>query len=546
VRLELAPAGCRALRAFLAPTAAAHLRATLAERAPAVIAVDEAELPALRRLVELVVDRGRKHPAKSLAAKLLGLARIPLVAGSFTSRGQLVRSARTLLAHAAKRGERNVYLVGLDAALFGELWQRAEEGPPLPAAATQPAPPPASANERAELDRLLAPLPVPESVARQFVGRSPAIALVHQLVLRAARHDEPVLVLGDTGTGKEVVARLIHEQGPRRRNPFTPVNCGAIPSELLESELFGQEPGSHSTATRRTPGLWRAAGEGTLFLDEIADLRPMHQVKILRALEQRRVRAVGGTREVRVRARVVAATNRDLFAEVRAGRFREDLYYRLRSFLIRTPPLRDRPEDVALLAAHFWRRVTRDPDARLPDALLAELARHRWPGNARELKMVLASLHSLFGEREISIGHLRAVMDYEGHGDELPAGAAETSRHRIDCLRHLRRVDEALRACRAALAPPRSRLADADPALARALLAARVEELARLCAQPLLFHGAALYELVRRLVARLEEHLRAPPRSARAALGRRRDLDAELALVATALFEEVGELQRAG
>jgi DNA-binding NtrC family response regulator len=547
VRLELTAAGCRAVRAFLAPSAAGQLRATRARCVPAVIAIDDSELPALRRLAELVVDRGRKHPAKSLGTKLFGQERIPLVAGSFRSCGQLVRSARTLLAHAVKRGERNLYLVGVETTLFGELWQRAEEGAPIEvgdsAQSTAASEPPSEGGKRAELDGLLARLPVPESIERQYVGGSPAVRLVHQLVVRAARRDEPVLVLGDTGTGKEVVARLIHEHGPRRRYPFTAVNCGAIPSELLESELFGQEPGSHSTATVRTLGLWRAAGQGTLFLDEIADLAPSHQVKILRALEVRHIRPVGGTREIRVRARVVAATNRDLYAMVRAGRFREDLYYRLRAFLIRTLPLREHPEDIPPLAAFFWRRITRDPDRRLPDEALAELSRLRWPGNARELRMVLSSLHSLFGDREIGVEHLRAVMDYEGNAaGNLPGEMAEASRHRIGCLRHLRRVDEALRACQVSLRPRQARGQVADPEETERILAERVSELVELCRHPLLFRGAALFALVSRLTDRLQALVFEKSTAALATRARRRALDADFALVSTALFEEMNEL----
>ncbi len=536
-------------RLLLGASAEASLLALRSSRAPAALVVEEEELPALRRLDRLLVDRGRKHPAKPLRRKLLGQERIPLLAGSFRSHGQLVRSVRTLLTHALKSGERNLYVLGVDALLFAQLWQRAEEEAPTGEAQTLAAVDSANstlpAPARASLHALLAPLPVPESLVRQYVGRSSATALLRQLVVRAARHDEPVLVLGDTGTGKEVVARLIHEHGPRRRFPFTPVNCGAIPSELLESELFGQEPGSHSTATARTLGLWRAAGQGTLFLDEIADLALAHQVKILRALEQRRIRPVGGTREIGVRARVVAATNRDLFGLVRQGRFREDLYYRLRSFLIRTRPLREHPEDVAPLADHFWRRITRDPERSLPPELLVELARHRWPGNARELKMVLSSLHSLFGDRELSREHLHAVMDYEGHGeDDWPQEIAESSRHRIDCLRHLRRVDETLRACQVALKPRRD--GDAAAEEANRILIERVSELGELGGNALLFHSAALYELVRRLTERLAELLLDAKPTSRAARARAKKLDQEFALVSSALFEEVAELEREG
>jgi transcriptional regulator with GAF, ATPase, and Fis domain len=168
-----------------------------------------------------------------------------------------------------------------------------------------------------------------------------------------------VLVLGDTGTGKEVIARSIHNYSARASEKFVPVNCGAIPSELLESELFGHKRFTFTDAKYDKKGLWEITGNGTLFLDEVGDLALIHQVKILRALEENKIRPIGEVKEIRVNARVIAATNRDLFSMVKAGHFREDLYYRLRSFLLRTPGLRDHPEDIPTLARFFWKKIAR-------------------------------------------------------------------------------------------------------------------------------------------------------------------------------------------
>src|SRR5690606_36682784 len=176
-------------------------------------------------------------------------------------------------------------------------------------------------------------------------------------IAKLARSQAPVYISGESGSGKELVARLIHEQGPRHDRPFIPVNCGAIPSELMESEFFGHKKGSFTGAIEDKPGLFQEANGGTLFLDEVADLPLTMQVKLLRAIQEKAVRTVGGAKEVVVDVRVLCATHKDLAAEVAAGRFRQDLYYRLNVIELRVPPLRERREDVALLAETLLRRL---------------------------------------------------------------------------------------------------------------------------------------------------------------------------------------------
>ncbi len=399
------------------------------------------QLPGIR-------DRGRKHPAKPLAPLLLGFEQVPLLRGGYTSPGQLLRSLRALLTHAHRRRERNAYLVTAGAPVFDALWTRARPGAGAEAdSGSTPA---------RTLLQLLREEPIPPAVEERFLGTSREARLVRQLALRAARRQDPVLILGDTGTGKEVVARLIHDLSPRRHQAFIAVNCGAIPRELLEPELFGYVPGAHSTATHRKMGLWQMADGGTLFLDEIADLALEHQVKILRALEHGEIRPVGAEKVIRVDARGLAATNRDLYAMVQAGEFREDLYHRLRSFLIRTPALRDHPSDIPLLAERFWTAITGDPVARLAQPVLDELKSYRWPGNARELRTVLSNLFGLFAGEPIGVAHLRAVFEFEGQagqGNVTGGTDAEILAHRAACVRHLRRVDEVIRACEVALRP---------------------------------------------------------------------------------------------
>jgi two-component system response regulator PilR (NtrC family) len=225
----------------------------------------------------------------------------------------------------------------------------------------------------------------------EIIGRSPVIEDLRRLVEKVAAPQTTVLVCGESGTGKEVVARAIHARG-RGDLPFVAVNCGAIPEGLIESELFGHEKGSFTGAHERRAGLFEVAGSGTLFLDEIGELPPHVQVALLRALQERRVRRVGGTTDVVVSARIVGATNRDLSEEVRAGRFREDLFYRLNVIQLRVPPLRERREDLPLFVAHFLERFAAELGIRAPrlspEAERAVLS-HDYPGNVRELANVI-------------------------------------------------------------------------------------------------------------------------------------------------------------
>jgi two-component system response regulator PilR (NtrC family) len=224
-----------------------------------------------------------------------------------------------------------------------------------------------------------------------LVGQSAAIQRIAQLIDRIANGRTSVLITGESGTGKEMVARAIHERGDRHAGPLIVVNCGALPEALMESELFGHERGAFTGATARKEGLFRAAAGGTIFLDEVGELPPGLQVKLLRVLQERRVRPVGAEKEVDVDVRVVAATNRDLEAEVAAGRFRQDLFYRLNVIRIVVPPLRERREDIPLLAEHFLRKHGALAGRRL--SLAPEAARwlmqRTWPGNVRELENVI-------------------------------------------------------------------------------------------------------------------------------------------------------------
>jgi DNA-binding NtrC family response regulator len=243
-----------------------------------------------------------------------------------------------------------------------------------------------------------------------LIGSGPAMQRVFETIRKVAETDLTVLVRGESGTGKELVAQALHNRSQRRNRPFVAVNCAAISRELVESELFGHEKGAFTGADARRQGRFEVADGGTIFLDEIGDMPAETQAKVLRVLQERSFDRVGGTRPIQVDVRIVAATHRNLEEEVRQGRFREDLYYRLRVVEIELPPLRERLADVAALALRFLEQVNerlgRDKQ-RLSEAALAHLARYRWPGNVRELRNAIEQASVLASGSWIDEGDLR-------------------------------------------------------------------------------------------------------------------------------------------
>ncbi len=245
----------------------------------------------------------------------------------------------------------------------------------------------------------------------EIIGKGPAISHVAELLQKAAPTDATVLLLGESGTGKELFARACHVLSQRKENPFVPINCAAIPNELLENELFGSEKGAFTGAVSRKIGKFELANKGTIFLDEIADLNLNLQAKILRVLQERTFERLGGTFSINVDVRVIAATNRDLLSLVKENKFREDLYYRLSVFPIDIPPLRERKEDIRILAEHILKKLSKDKV--LTGKAVEKLKKYDWPGNIRELENTLERAtiiaqdtikpeHILLPENEIS------------------------------------------------------------------------------------------------------------------------------------------------
>jgi two-component system response regulator PilR (NtrC family) len=258
----------------------------------------------------------------------------------------------------------------------------------------------------------------------EIIGHSAGVEEVRELVARVAPARTTILILGESGTGKEVAARTIHALGGRPDQPFVAINCGAIPEGLIESELFGHEKGSFTGAAGTKAGLFEVAGSGTLFLDEVGELPLPVQVKLLRALQERKIRRVGGNVDISMSARIVAATNRDIGQEVEAGRFREDLYYRLNVIQIRIPPLRERREDIPLFCQHFLERFATElgkPMPRLSPEAERLLIAYDYPGNIRELANVLERAVTLCDGDAIEVGVLPSSL----REPSQPGAAAE-------------------------------------------------------------------------------------------------------------------------
>ena len=259
---------------------------------------------------------------------------------------------------------------------------------------------------RTEKRRQSEPVSVPESPSPDsaIVGRSPKMLEVYRAIARVAPSTASVLITGASGTGKELVARAIHEHSPRRGKPFTPINCGSVPETILESELFGHEKGAFTGADISRAGLFEATNGGTLLLDEISETSPSFQVKLLRVVQEQQIRRLGSNTFVPVDVRILAATNKDLSALIRAGQFREDLFYRLSVVTIALPTLEERPEDIPLLIEHFLTRFNgrNQRQVRISDPAVQMLKSMSWPGNVRELENLIERLAIFSATGEIT------------------------------------------------------------------------------------------------------------------------------------------------
>ena len=267
-------------------------------------------------------------------------------------------------------------------------------------------------------------------VGKKMLGDSPAIHKVRAMVEKLARGQAPVYISGESGTGKELAARLMHELGPRADKPFVPVNCGAIPENLMESEFFGHKKGSFTGAIQDKEGLFKAADGGTLFLDEVGDLPLSMQVKLLRAIQEKSIRPVGAQTEIKVDVRVLSATHKNLHELLANGHFRQDLYYRLNVIELPMPSLRERVEDIALLAGQFCARLAAGLDMkppRLTDETMETLKHYPFPGNVRELENILERALTLCNGQEITPQDLQLRAGGSGGNNEQTTFSSEVS-----------------------------------------------------------------------------------------------------------------------
>ncbi|HKB69419.1 MAG TPA: sigma-54 dependent transcriptional regulator [Thermoanaerobaculia bacterium] len=262
----------------------------------------------------------------------------------------------------------------------------------------------------------------------QMVGKSEAMQEIFSVISRVAKSDAPVMIIGESGTGKEVAAVTIHELSRRRAKPFVAINCGAISPSLIESELFGHERGSFTGADKRRQGYFELANGGTLFFDEVTEMSADLQIKLLRVLETRTFRRVGGNEELKVNTRILSSTNRDLQEAIKSGKLREDFYYRLNVFPLVLPPLRQRKEDIPPLAQHFLDRIEEREKAgfrEIETEAIAALNEHSWPGNVRELRNVIHRAYVLSNPPVISASAVNSVL---GHPTlKVPAASAAAS-----------------------------------------------------------------------------------------------------------------------
>jgi two-component system, NtrC family, nitrogen regulation response regulator GlnG len=285
--------------------------------------------------------------------------------------------------------------------------------------------------------------------ALPLIGRSPAMQEIYRIIARLTTTDLTVMINGESGAGKELVARALHDYGRRRTGPFVAINMAAIPRELIESELFGHERGAFTGATNRHVGRFEQANGGTLFLDEIGDMPPEAQTRLLRVLQEGEFTTVGGRQPIRANARIVAATHRDLRALIRTGQFREDLFYRLNVVPIRLPPLRERLDDIPVLAQHFLNKAQSEglPTKTIDPAAMAMLSAYRWPGNVRELENLIRRLAALVPQPVITEDILtQELSDYTAVEEPAPvAGGDEPDTLTAAVERHVSRLLATLR-----------------------------------------------------------------------------------------------------
>lgn len=479
------------------------LLAVRQQSAPAAYVIRTPDLDNIKSLADCIVDCGtqKRTGEKEQTIELHRCVfkkgeRIPLIRAAYRAPGRARQGIGRLLERAAARNDQNLYLIAVEADIYRmlmeQMWKKREHKP----------------GQAGFLGRIKDD---PE-LAKEFVGRSPGFVNVRKNILVAAESDLPVLIIGESGTGKEIVARAVHKRSQRSKTgTFVAVNSAAIPSDLLEEELFGVEPGVLPGVTRLKIGLWEVANHGTLFLDEIGDMSLEHQRKILRVLQDRTIRRVGGTKDIPVDARVIAATNRDLKDLMTRKEFREDLFYRLGVFTIYTPALRGTPEELEHMVQELWRTVTGGRKPALSREIVHLLSDYALAGNVRTVKNVLSRLNAYMNAEKldrVSKKYFEAAMrtpDNLRPSTEPKASAKDLRAYRDECIEKLRQASRAVRQCKVALrAFLWQRGGDSDSIRrVQSKLRQPHDELDELCLDPSAFYGQETFTEVSRFSGKL-------------------------------------------
>lgn len=394
--------------------------------------------------VDFVIDLGFKNNAIQLTryfAPKKKMEKIPLLRSDYSSKKRMINAIKHFFRSIEGREDVvRAYIIGAEKNCFDKILAEC----------------PLSATDSTEF-RLLPFLEklygVSLKLEKKYQGGSELVRFVRALILVAAKAESPVLILGDVRTGKNVVAHAIHENSSRKYFGFTVFECGKISSELLEYELFGCEKNFLYIGQPLKIGLWERAGQGSLFFDGIDGLSLDHQAKILDVLEKGAIKRMGGNKEITAKARVLAASNRNLFEMVQDNRFNKALYYSLRGYFIRTPSLKDHIEDIPVLALHFWQKITGNVKAALSPDILEELCRYAWPGNGRELKNLLTKLFSFFRKEKPDIDELKDVFCLFGKkslcsSKSLSMPGYTAGFQKAIYLQHLRQIHEIIESCR--------------------------------------------------------------------------------------------------
>ena len=470
----------------------------------AVVVVKDEDLPdILKALGPIAVERPEKHPKVGLARVATGRKHITTLRVNYRTAGRLLRGLRALLEHARHQGDRYGCIVGVTPDVFHAAWDRGRHGAAPGLAAPEPAP-----GHGPSLLHLFMQEPEDETLVDRLGGTSPHIRQVRQLIMRAARSRQAVLLLGDAGAGKGVVAQAICDLSGRQGRWVYANALTLAASADFELQVFGcARTGSGRGRPPATTCLWDLAGdEGTLYLDEISALHPDHQAMLEGALRSGAFRyRTGHTRDL-PRAQVIASSSRDLAALVRSGEFIPSLFYLLREFTIRVPSLRERPEDIPVIARQLWTDCAGTATPPLPERVLAELQAYAWPGNVRELKSVLSALYTLFGNARLTPDHVRTVMLGQGYArpaDPAQGGQPESAETRLNCLRHLLRAEDTVLALQAFLTERQIRKARSMAALPAEAISRLQAELELLLLSPASFGSPTVYTLMNDLKGKL-------------------------------------------